>query len=720
MRQRSGIFLSFLFYTTLSTSLWAMPDHEESVDSLLATLQTALGGHYKLSVYSLDLDRNELTPISSPREREQSRPKNERPPLKSSDQELSVRLIERLIDSARDPSFSLDKKEGFYSRAINYGNMCLSWEPNKDFPKISNVLPQLDLPKIQKLSPDLLNVRRLSQKQPETEEEFYKSELLSLIFEAYDGFISDLSNVHLKVGSENYQDFSKTAHEKIMTLCLEGLTTLKELYKYEFNAEADWKYAFLSKVNRIIKVRNCAFLSHFLLLKNTKTPHEIHQVPLQLKEEFSAICKNLENLGIDSQDTRDQMNVLKNEFTETLSFLKLNPHHIDQNAQTRRIYEEFEPRRSPWLSARGQILLWLTKLLRVESDKKFIEIAEKIEEICWSVSEKNKEEEPLLLKDAYEVFPDLFSKSTNFEDYMPSLIMAFCRINDLNSALARAEAFYSLDCLNYAQKKVAKYYRAFVKNLWGDPEELDLFLEEQQSLSKRESLTPKKQKARAQKNAVLAAKKNTSLRSSQTVKAIEKVRGPVEFSSIQPALRPYFGDVEPSSPEEKKAKQERHQRALAAKTRMQPPEKQQSLSMQENSLPVVPKVVVQDQKNQNHTTSQAMYGDTKGILRKIHKEIDRDTWKITRDEMEQYFIKMGCSLSKKGGKGSHEKIFFPEITSVRDRSDKLVTILSGDENLAPSQKEGGALTFPRWGKIVPPYLRKQILCAQEKLAQASR
>ena len=94
-----------------------------------------------------------------------------------------------------------------------------------------------------------------------------------------------------------------------------------------------------------------------------------------------------------------------------------------------------------------------------------------------------------------------------------------------------------------------------------------------------------------------------------------------------------------------------------------------------------------------------------GLALKVNQEIENDTWKFTKDQLQYYFEVLGCTAHS--GKGSHTKISFPKMIHIT-YENHFITLIG---------EEGGALTLPRWEDKVPSYLKKQISLARQKIFQ---
>lgn len=115
----------------------------------------------------------------------------------------------------------------------------------------------------------------------------------------------------------------------------------------------------------------------------------------------------------------------------------------------------------------------------------------------------------------------------------------------------------------------------------------------------------------------------------------------------------------------------------------------------------------------------------KGVSAKVEREIETQTWKFTREEFGTYLKTVGCLESRM--RGSHKTISLPTMVCIT-QGDNVVMVLTqdGDASLdfestptgspAKQQAFGGSSTLPPWkGKIVPAYMRVQILKARERL-----
>ena len=162
-----------------------------------------------------------------------------------------------------------------------------------------------------------------------------------------------------------------------------------------------------------------------------------------------------------------------------------------------------------------------------------------------------------------------------------------------------------------------------------------------------------------------------------------------------------------SSPSPQKGKEEKRKRHEEAEMRREAQRNQPtSLTIEEPKPQTAPLPILQPIVQDFNPLVRELYLLTGGA-KNVDTEIENNTWTFTRENLMMYFEALGC-IATDGGK--HKKVSLPKAVIV-SYEGSVITILN---------ELGGALTLPRWDASegngqVPPYLRKQILKAREKL-----
>lgn len=310
--------------------------------------------------------------------------------------------------------------------------------------------------------------------------------------------------------------------------------------------------------------------------------------------------------------------------------------------------------------------------------------------------------------DLRKVYTPLFKDPTHTENLysaMEGILAAFVHQDaDLQRALDRTEVFaHFLPQENDNLISLFKYIRATLKNLQGEPQELNALIERKE---KKRAQRAKKKKAHQLAKiteAVAQKEEEQRLREEREAALAQKanrVSPPPLVATPQLPELPYA--VTTSHQEELEEKLKRHQEAMAQREndrlRIEAEKRRQEELSQASSAPALP--------SDFYTTTSVSPIETipieglKSALRRVDNEITENSWSCTRDDIVHYFEGLGCIWDS--GKGSHERIKLPRLT----HQDMLVGIFAELED---------ALTLPKWTDTVPFYLRPQIRAMRAKV-----
>ncbi|MBN9412584.1 MAG: hypothetical protein J0H12_01480 [Candidatus Paracaedimonas acanthamoebae] len=164
-------------------------------------------------------------------------------------------------------------------------------------------------------------------------------------------------------------------------------------------------------------------------------------------------------------------------------------------------------------------------------------------------------------------------------------------------------------------------------------------------------------------------------------------------------------EADPSRQEEKAAKRARHEQAIKDRLEMDvrdtsfPVSECASSSNEPDHKPLTFYDIRQRRLAESDRDPRTLSDFFKfsHANKTVNTAIEKGTWQFTRGQLAEYFRNMQCDV--KSGKGSHEKVSLPHLLQII-KEGEVITILSD---------MGGALTLPEWEKIVPHYLRPQIL-----------
>lgn len=304
--------------------------------------------------------------------------------------------------------------------------------------------------------------------------------------------------------------------------------------------------------------------------------------------------------------------------------------------------------------------------------------------------------------------------SSSFRAYA----VAFGKGGDIDGAIDRLEIIKQIQVSRLgAVTNQNKIFLAYLKLLRGEPDEWLALEKENTAKANKKSEKKKRQKARklqAHVNATLAAQElhKEELRKAaqaeqqkQTLEAARKNERERNASDKGKEEVSYDNNPSSSEPvisreEEKRQKQERHNQAKKTRAERERAANAEPAFLEEIIEPSAEEAAI-------NTFQDLQIGDLfhlTGVAADVEQHIVNNTWKITREDLEKYFVAMNCVY--KEGKGSHGKLQLPKSIHV-EKDGQVLSIFI---------ESGGALTLPSWEKgYVPEYLKKQILIARQKL-----
>ena len=304
------------------------------------------------------------------------------------------------------------------------------------------------------------------------------------------------------------------------------------------------------------------------------------------------------------------------------------------------------------------------------------------------------------LKELYDFYWQAASESK--ESVITTTVALLIKGGSFKEALDRLDATQHL--LPHLERSI-KEIRAHVKNLMGQPEDLYMLMLE--TKEEREAYLKKKREERQKRNAIfykairVQLQKTAEADSMPPRELLSRASGvKVEPNSQKRTTLPsalsidFFPSYEVNL-EDKEEKKRRHERSVAER---EEEKKRDELEFQ-NLL-----------ENDQRTILDLYADDLTTAARNVEEKISANDWNISREELERYFISLGCTRA--GGKGSHLKLSLPDAV-IYAYNGKIITILTS----TLVGFEGGSVVLPNIDKagFVKFYLRDQILAARKEL-----
>ncbi|MGV8948048.1 MAG: hypothetical protein ACOH2E_01585 [Candidatus Paracaedibacter sp.] len=317
------------------------------------------------------------------------------------------------------------------------------------------------------------------------------------------------------------------------------------------------------------------------------------------------------------------------------------------------------------------------------------------------------------LFDVYQKYETFLGGNILREHIMSHILPAFLFSGDIEGALERVIILAQLEHNKQGNNSLLTLcLRAAIKNLNGDNKEWEEF--EQKIISMRQQEQEKKKLAKEKKEQqrVATIRKNQAGLPSLDKKNDERKKEQKPQKCVTDATEkkrdlpldqegPFGHLLSTSSPQEEKTdKKKRHEEAAIQRNVQR--NQLTSLAIEEPKVQTSPPSIVVD----SNFLIRDLYLLT-GVAKDVDIEIENNTWDFTRENLMMYFEALEC-IATDGGK--HKKVSLPKAVII-SYEGSTITILND---------LGGALTLPRWDGSegngqVPPYLRKQILKAREKL-----
>ena len=347
--------------------------------------------------------------------------------------------------------------------------------------------------------------------------------------------------------------------------------------------------------------------------------------------------------------------------------------------------------------------------------KKFIEQLLAIEKMICNFLKITKEDNGQL---SYEQLKSVYKRLSSLLDLDISdpKLSSYCSIlilSNIDESINRLEVLRDLQIEKYNIPNIStRIYLARAKALRGENTE---WIELEQGLAdkKRQKQEARKKNKSEKCIAQIQAKQNTAnkesaIRNNEINPPVVSKKGN-NISNKAELDKPSYYDSTPykSSAEEKLEKLERHDRAEQMRKEEETKKSTAKTISPDKDITINNKVDSEKIVDDSLKLSLQELYDLKGVAKKVDQEIEDGTWKITREQLQQYFEAMGC-LYKPGNSGSHNKLALPKSTHV-EHDGQIISIFID---------AGGALTLPPWEKgYIKHYLKPQVLAAREKLRE---
>jgi len=311
---------------------------------------------------------------------------------------------------------------------------------------------------------------------------------------------------------------------------------------------------------------------------------------------------------------------------------------------------------------------------------------------------------PSSLSNVYEQYEVFLEGEVLRKQIMSIILPAFLSLGQNKEALERVNILAELEVRKIGNNStLTRFVRAAIKNSNDDYKEWEE-LEKEMALKQQQEKEKKKRKQQKQHALDLEKIKKQQEEATQQAEQRDVSAQPQPSSGQKkPILIPIAEEEQRAfelNPNAKQEKIKRHTDAVIARTTAPVSTSEQVSIVQSNTTP--PQVM------QSVTVPLIReHYILKRLAKGVDEEIESKTWRITRQELIDYFSELGCT-PKNGGK--HAKVSLPEALII-EHEGKILTIIND---------LGGALTLPRWdgaegNGTVPKYLRSQILAAREKL-----
>ncbi len=354
------------------------------------------------------------------------------------------------------------------------------------------------------------------------------------------------------------------------------------------------------------------------------------------------------------------------------------------------------------------------------SEESFEKIREQIRLLETTISNELdlSEETPLIeiLGIVYNYLSEV-SAENDLKNSFRAYVLGFGKHADIDGAIDRLEIIRQIQVKKLGQVDILnRILLARLKVLRGEPDEW-LALE-QENMTKANKKNEKKRRQKAKKrlahaSAITASIEQTKEEQDKKAQQLEEQKTNLEAARMREKVSSDKGKEEASDfyddsahetyvrrQQEKQEKLERHERALQARAEQERMASAEPAFLEE----VVASQPEEEESNIDEDLQISELYHLTGVAAEVESQIVNNTWKITREDLEQYFVAMNCVY--KEGKGSHGKLQLPKSMHV-EKDGEVVTIFI---------ESGGAMTLPPWDKgYLPDYLKKQVLAAREKL-----
>ncbi len=651
-------FLSFLFCTTFTSSLLATPAKQETA----------------------------FVPIKS------SRSLAPKIPDEKTKKNFALRLLEARGKQENDK----DTYEKIFTEFVNidFAIQCLLWEDGRLFPVLKDSISKIknnpcnlkiDYECIL-LRPDMFPIKQMSEKKCQAKDTTDDDALIELISKSF----SKLPELQKKLEEENHP--LETNPLQLMSACSEVLMSMKKLYEYKDSNLKDFRDSYWKNLNPIVEIYGTMLYLCASQIKHTLSDFAKFNSKHLIMEAFENILTLNYRMRSNQKSDIDQLKSNLYQISQKIW------HNLEDNDATEKIKEVtkfYEIERIK------EILEKVSHFVNSHDEKKNLSLYRKIKESSGNQKD-NIELDKLVL---------IFFEKEFFQKYTAQVLILHLADHEYEKKKKRVEDFctvfqwrggwYESIFLPALKKKEHQ----ILKDLEKVEDQSPYYPEKQKETLQKKSSQQGKNKKNHKKNLLSIlrelqsferSKAEDSDRQKTSVSAVSKPKKSlVDQSSVSSNLAETLSQERILTHEEEKAeKRKRHEKKELERVNESEAKNERAeaaiLPPQEE-----PPLQGNADQNQNQRTDIPIFGTDKKCVQLVKEQINNNTWKLTREDLRQYFAERGCTLCPDQGKGSHFKIKVP------------IKLL---EN-TPQSDGFKSFTLYQWNKAeksIPAHLRKTI------------